>query len=460
MRFFSIILIILSILVVHCIADTTYVAAGNVSGIWTAENSPYVVNQGDLIVPNGNILEITPGVQVLMGIGRKLEVQGLLNAIGAEGDSVVFTCLNGQGYFWKHIYFNYPDDTCRMEYCVLERSNATGNSDTTTGGSVKLINGNMVLSHCSIRINRTYYFGAGVYAEQSNCSFDSCIFYYNWNLNGEGGALNFFLCTAIVTNCDFFYNSGMSNGGAVVHIGGNLSVNNCAFLQNYATSGGAFAINGAVFSIKNSTFFQNGISSAGAMYVSLSQMVVDNCIFSNNPGDEAIVLDIPGETSITYSCFYGNQANIGWYNLPGFQHINYVNSNGDSCDIYHNIFLPPQMVAPSSYNYNLLPTSPCIDAGDPHLPFDPDSTVSDIGKAFFDQTLYPIENLTITLQDENVHLNWPGNLLATQYCVYKSFEPYFELSAAQQFFTADTFFVDSDALSEGAGFYRVTVIRE
>ena len=56
-----------------------------------------------------------------------------------------------------------------------------------------------------------------------------------------------------------------------------------------------------------------------------------------------------------------------------------TNANGDSCDIYYNILMEPQFVNLWNSNFNLLEISPCIDAGDPALPNDPDGTVRDIG---------------------------------------------------------------------------------
>jgi PKD repeat protein len=56
------------------------------------------------------------------------------------------------------------------------------------------------------------------------------------------------------------------------------------------------------------------------------------------------------------------------------------NANGDSCDTYFNIMLDPQFVDEGAGNYNLLATSPCIDAGDPNpVYFDLDGTIADLG---------------------------------------------------------------------------------
>jgi hypothetical protein len=59
--------------------------------------------------------------------------------------------------------------------------------------------------------------------------------------------------------------------------------------------------------------------------------------------------------------------------------------------MYNNIFMEPFFIDPFLMNFNLQEISPCIDAGDPSLPLDPDDTVTDIGALYFDQSL-GIEN--------------------------------------------------------------------
>jgi len=51
-----------------------------------------------------------------------------------------------------------------------------------------------------------------------------------------------------------------------------------------------------------------------------------------------------------------------------------------------NIDADPLFVDPDNGDYHLQEGSPCIDAGDPNSPLDPDGTIADIGAFYFDQT--------------------------------------------------------------------------
>jgi hypothetical protein len=56
-------------------AAATTIPAGDVSGTWTATNSPYLID-GDITVPAGQTLTIDPGVEVLFQSAYKLTEHG------------------------------------------------------------------------------------------------------------------------------------------------------------------------------------------------------------------------------------------------------------------------------------------------------------------------------------------------------------------------------------------------
>jgi hypothetical protein len=70
--------------------------------------------------------------------------------------------------------------------------------------------------------------------------------------------------------------------------------------------------------------------------------------------------------------------------------------------------------------------SPCIDAGDPSSPFDPDSTIVDMGAYYYHQTIPPDppQNVTIVIIGSDVQLSWNAVTGATSYKVYSSDDPF------------------------------------
>jgi hypothetical protein len=84
----------------------------------------------------------------------------------------------------------------------------------------------------------------------------------------------------------------------------------------------------------------------------------NNVIYGNVAVDEP---DCSGIVNFTYSC--------SGYDLPGTG----------------NISDDPLFTDPENYDYNLQFGSPCIDAGDPDSPQDPDGTRADMGAFFYNQ---------------------------------------------------------------------------
>jgi hypothetical protein len=62
------------------------------------------------------------------------------------------------------------------------------------------------------------------------------------------------------------------------------------------------------------------------------------------------------------------------------------NLNGVPCDSFYNIIRNPLFVDTANFDFHLLINSPCIDAGDPSSPLDPDTTIADMGAFYYPHT--------------------------------------------------------------------------
>lgn len=113
----------------------TVIDSGDVSGVWTQENSPYNIH-GDIYVQANQLLTIEPGVKVVFhGHYRLFLHNANLFALGSPEDSIVFTVADTSGFAngewdeggWYGINFSYPSNTgdsshfgyCRFEYAKI-----------------------------------------------------------------------------------------------------------------------------------------------------------------------------------------------------------------------------------------------------------------------------------------------------------------------------------------------------
>jgi hypothetical protein len=110
-----------------------------------------------------------------------------------------------------------------------------------------------------------------------------------------------------------------------------------------------------------------------------------NSILYGNSGNGGIFFLNADSADISYSDFYGNDNGpFTGDPVPYLGQIVTVNANSDSCDQFYNIFMNPEFFDPWMMSYWLLEDSPCINAGDPGSPLDPDSTVADMGVYYYE----------------------------------------------------------------------------
>lgn len=171
----------------------------------------------------------------------------------------------------------------------------------------------------------------------------------------------------------------------------NLSLNHCTICQN-------------------TTFWSTG-DGAGiycGIGVNPSSIYMLNSILEGNTGNGGMYFYSEIEADISYNDFDNNQnGNFLGYIPDQLGQITSFNLNGTPCDIFYNIFEDPLFVDPNNGDLHLQEDSPCIDAGDPASPLDPDNTITDMGKYYFDQGGAGIEVKPKSLISEEFALQSP-----------------------------------------------------
>ena len=163
--------------------------------------------------------------------------------------------------------------------------------------------------------------------------------------------------------------------------------------------------------ISGNTVIGSTAGHGGGIYCDEAGPTIVNTIVEGNSGGGGggggIYFDDSPNTSVTYGDFSGNGGGSFTGSVPGgLGTIIGVNANGDPCDRSYNIFLDPLFVDPFNGDYHLQANSPCIDAGDPTSPPDPDFTVADIGAFYYDQGIVP--SITVTLTPQNPPIQIPA----------------------------------------------------
>jgi hypothetical protein len=460
----------------------TIVPGGNVSGTWTAAGSPYLV-QGNITIQADSTLNIEPGVVVDFQNSSFLQVNGLLEAVGTETDSILFT-----GTSWLGITFESAPDSSHLTYCIVRDvgmlflshggitcvnsnpvishsriSNNQGQGEWGAGGIMLYNNSNANISRCNISDNAIYHnfggTGGGIKIRDSHPTITGCTISDNYG-DGRGGGIDMLGSSSLdISNCTITgnvldpYTLAFDNaGGGIASQGSDLTVTQCTISHNVGGNGGGGGIwiFGGDAMITYCTINNNNTAAApppntagGGIYADCDTLAVDHCTFVDNlvgdptnfvgfsihaEGSTSLILTnsivkgrgfpdrlvglFGASASITYSDFYlYRDAFVG--NLPtGLGELTQVNANGDSCDVYSNIFMDPLFADATNSDYHLSwanwpvadsTKSPCIDAGDPSSPYDPDSTVADIGAFYFNQSV--TENLILNPGCEDTLVN-------------------------------------------------------
>ncbi|MBU1935808.1 T9SS type A sorting domain-containing protein [bacterium] len=285
-------------------------------------------------------------------------------------------------------------------------------NESYVGGGVSCGNGSsLTLANCTFSGNEATSGGAVSCREDYESVFDQCTFSQN-RASGDGGGLYFSRNSSVdLMNCVIVENLA-HDGGGVYCDHSSMTLTNCLIAGNSGSEhgGGAFCYNSSP-TFQNCTIAGNSSPWRGAgVYSQMSSPTLNSTIMAYSIGSGLHLYS--SEIVMTHCDFFGNSADLSGTIPAEFGVLDTTNVNGDSCDTYFNIFLDPMFVDTISGDYHLAVGSPCIDAGDPELPYDPDTTIADIGAFYFDQVSIeePPAILPLTYA---LHQNWTNPFNST-----------------------------------------------
>ena len=254
-----------------------------------------------------------------------------------------------------------------MRYCspLLDGNIITdGGMVYVTGGGVSAFYSSGIIRNNIIRSNAATL-GGGIYAD-TNVTIEKNIVIENSAFSGGHGAAG----------------GGIAASKGIIRY--NIIANNQAWSGYWIIIGGGIYANGGSnheIRIYNNTIVGNTASGednngGGFCYgpgnSEESDYVMNNIIaFNENGGGVFSSFSDSGGLIWDYNLVFGNEP----YDYSGF-------NPGP-----HDVQADPLFVDRFSGDYHLLPNSPCIDAGDPDFPLDPDGSRADIGAYYFDQTV-------------------------------------------------------------------------
>lgn len=337
---------------------------------FTIHGIPGATAQGILVEGGGPTVEecvITghdPGSQALRG-------GGLRATIGAGKTLTIRDCLFegntdgfGAGFFVQgagHVLIE--DAVCRMNHCTIIGAGALVETDTAVLRRCRFENNYSEFSAAGLSIGKTVNPLAS--GPRTQGLVEECDFIGN-NASYCGPAFLDHVAEVLWRRCRFEGNSAGGTGG--VGCGErNVSVfEQCVFVGNSAPGNApslyADAINGAT-------------------------LVFDRCTVADNT--PAQLISLQPNTNVTFvSSILHAADDVHLGTTPGAigtLEIRYSNVRGGAVGP-GNIDADPAFVDSASGNYHLAFASPCVDAGDPASPLDPDGTTADQGAFPVDQT--------------------------------------------------------------------------
>ncbi len=358
--------------------------------VLTSEDSPYIAQCG-LVVPKGSSLTIQEGVEIRLRDTCSIWVSGQINSLGSPAKPVIITKAQSVESI-DSLNLMEPDAICRLSHTKFDNILFRFYGADVTMSNIEYINssdlglwpvanifgGTQTIDRCTFTSNNT---GEGLifkmsvtevknsslinmpdaieFLDMKNSSIENNII-----VNAGDDAIDLNGCTNISIRKNIIFGAkdkglsigskwGMKPPSTDIRVENNLIVN---------CQTGISVKSGSRADIVNNTLYNNDISFR--LYEKFDGLGggkanVVNTILANS---KTANFDLDDKSEIVFS-----------YSLCDSEQLAGTG----------NIRAEPLFVNPAEKDFNILSTSPCIDAGNPASPNDPDGSRADIGAYSF-----------------------------------------------------------------------------
>jgi len=360
--------------------------------VLTKANSPYLA-EGDVTIASWASLSVESGVEIRMSESAGINVYGEIHFFGTANEPIRLRAdLNASR--WGALNINNAMVNSSISHVLIE--NASFNkADSVQSAAINSYSSNIILDNVRFANNIR-----GIFTREGNIIVRNCTFENN-NLEAN---LTIQSASVLVEDCTFY---GISRG-FLINLHG---IEDGIFRQNTiwrSPAGGIYLDNGC----SNFLISQNFIYDCRGPGISVNNK--SDAIIEKNVVCGAITgLEVTDSYSyLNHNTFYSNNIAVSCYEKAAesgggsVEIINTIISNSvvsalstDELSISTasysladtevlpgkgNLMADPEFISTENRNFNLRSTSPCIDAGNPESPLDPDGTRTDIGAFFFD----------------------------------------------------------------------------
>ncbi|MBP7496717.1 MAG: right-handed parallel beta-helix repeat-containing protein [Bacteroidales bacterium] len=352
--------------------------------------SPYLAPK-KILVEAGTLLTAEPGVVIEFPDSGLLYVEGSIKFIGTSDEPITLKKTTSANR-WLHIYVYKSKDSAIFENIIFEdalRAVWTHNTKLR----INKVTANRMINFVKVK------YGAAKIFDNSFISLDNIGTEISDIIEGISAAMiirnNHITCPLKGRKTDAIdvgnYSNIIIEGNTII---GSLNVNNADCIDADGCPN---------ITIRNNVVHNNkdkGLSIGGK---NSTGIIIGNIIYNSKIG---IAVKDTAKVDVINNTFYSNDTSLYFRSLANSKVINnlivasdktnYYNYNSNVTLSYNlcdneifsgigNIKGDPKLVAPASQDFNLQSKSPCIDAGDPDRPLDPDKTRSDIGALYYNQ---------------------------------------------------------------------------